>query len=78
MAHALRSGAWQTISLDPTAVEHVFQDTNCIACLLGKANRLPRSLGLGVSPAPFTMCSVDYESINPVAIGRHIVFFFCC
>ena len=76
MAHALRSGAWPSLVLDPTAVEHVFHARNCIACMLGKSNRLPRSLGSGVSPAPFSMCSVDYKPINPAAIGGHTGFYF--
>ena len=75
MAVALRHGAWPGVDLDPTTVEQIFQHSDCLACALGKTNRLPRSLGSGVAPLPFTICSVDYKPVNPTAIGGYTGFY---
>ena len=44
MARAIRTGAWPGVSLDPTVVEQLYLHQDCLACLLGKMNRLPRSI----------------------------------
>ena len=61
MAAALRAGAWPGISLDPRIVEQLYLHQDCIACLLGKMNRPPRSLGSGILPNPFEVISMDYK-----------------
>jgi hypothetical protein len=56
-------------------IEQLYLHQDCMACLLGKMNRLPRSLGSGIPPNPFTVVSVDYKSINPTAIGGYTGFY---
>lgn len=76
MARALRSGAWPNVDVDPTIVEQVFLHRDCVPCLLGKLNHLPRSMGSRIPPSAIaTSVSVDFKPVTPIAIGGFIGFY---
>lgn len=76
MARALRLGAWTGVDIMPTTVEQVFRHQNCLSCMLGKANRLPRNDGTGLHPNVFGTCaSVDFKPVSPPSLAGHIGFY---
>lgn len=76
MARAIRFGAWPTIDVDPSIVEQVYLHRDCVPCLLGKMNHLPRSMGSGIHPSAIaTTVAMDFKPVSPVAIGGFIGFY---
>jgi hypothetical protein len=53
MARALRFGAWPNMEMLPTDVERVFPHQDCLACMLGKLNRLPHAFSAETSESSF-------------------------
>jgi hypothetical protein len=77
MARAIRFGAWLGVNVLPSDVEQVYKHQQCLSCLLGKANRLPRSEGSGIKPNIFgEELSADFKPVTPVSICGHIGFYF--
>ena len=75
-ARALRRGVcWPGVDVDPYVVEQLALHRDCLSCLLAKMNRLPRSLGSGITPALCTVVSADYKPITPTAIGGYVGFY---
>ena len=73
MARAIRSAAWLTVHLDPGIIEQVFRHTDCLACLLGKIENLPRSQGSGIHPiAVADVLSIDFIPVKPQGVGGWI------
>jgi hypothetical protein len=77
MARALRFGAWPEVELLPTTVERVYAHQDCLACLLGKVNRLPHSGAAdNIPPQVFGECAaLDFKPVTPVSVSGHIGFY---
>jgi hypothetical protein len=76
MARALRFGAWPNMEMLPTDVERVYTHQDCLACMLGKSNRLPRAFSAETSESSFgEVVSLDYKSVNPVSASGHKGFY---
>jgi hypothetical protein len=67
MTRALRFGAWPNVEPLPTDVERVFSHQNCLACVLGKTNRLPHA---------FSAETPEYEFGEAVSLDFK-VFILC-
>jgi hypothetical protein len=76
MARALRFGAWPNVEMLPTDVERVFSHQNCLACVLGKTNRLPHAFSAETPEYEFgEAVSLDFKVVNPVSVSGHMGFY---
>jgi hypothetical protein len=75
MARAIRYGAWPNVNIEPTVIEQVYLHQDCLPCLLGKMNRLPRSEGSGVKPNLGEAVSVDYVPVSVMSLGGFTGFY---
>jgi hypothetical protein len=76
MARAIRSGAWPGVDIEPKCIKQTFLHTDCMSCLLGKLNRLPRSIGSGIRQDIMGhTLSVDWKPVSPMALGGAIWFY---
>jgi hypothetical protein len=70
MAKALRLGAWPEVDILPATVESVYRHQNCLACMLGKSNRLPHASSVVNPQYLFGECaSLDYKSVSPKSMS---------
>ena len=72
-ARAIRSGAWPEIDINPNYIEQTFLHRDCMGCLMGKVNTIPRSIGVRIKQdiMGYTL-SVDWKPVSPVAIEVRI------
>lgn len=77
MKRAIRDCAWLGVpNIHPDAIDQVYLHQDCVACLLGKSNRLPRTLATNIKPNLIAECvSVDYKPVTPHGLGKYIGFY---
>ena len=78
MVKAIKNGAWPGVKVNPSVIEQVYLHQDCLACLMGKTNRLSRRFGSGIHPvAVGHTIAMDFKPVNPVGIGGWIGFYMC-
>ena len=77
MSRAIKFGAWTGVNdIHPSTIDQVYRKQQCLSCLVGKINHLPRENGSGIRPNIFGQAaSVDWVPVNPVSIAGHIGFY---
>jgi hypothetical protein len=76
MKRAIRDCAWSGVQILPDAVDQVYLHQDCVPCLLGKSNRLPRTHASHIKPSLLAECvSVDFKPVNPLGLGKYIGFY---
>jgi hypothetical protein len=76
MKRAIRDCAWPGVQILPDAVDHVYMHQDCVPCLLGKTNRLPRTHASHLKPSLLAdSVSVDFKPVTPLGLGKFIGFY---